>query len=86
MILGGIKYYKVDIMKTKNYTSKPPCYGCQDRKLGCHSTCSLYLGWKANCYVKSSNDVVLYYLEERSHKVKDRVIKKKKSLAGVRTR
>ena len=24
---------------------KPPCYGCQDRKAGCHAECGRYLEW-----------------------------------------
>ena len=26
---------------------KAPCYGCQKRQLGCHSTCEEYLSFKA---------------------------------------
>ena len=24
----------------------PPCKGCKDRPLGCHSTCEVYKDWK----------------------------------------
>lgn len=25
---------------------QPPCKGCNDRNMGCHSTCKKYLDWK----------------------------------------
>lgn len=28
----------------------PPCKGCEDRVIGCHSVCERYITWKAERY------------------------------------
>lgn len=28
-------------------SSKPPCFGCNDRAQGCHAKCQKYAEWKA---------------------------------------
>ena len=27
------------------YNTTPPCYGCEDRSIDCHSDCQKYLEW-----------------------------------------
>ena len=34
--------------------AKTPCRGCEDRILGCHSTCQKYIDWKKK--VQEYND------------------------------
>lgn len=34
-------------MAEEGYRMLSPCYKCTDRSLGCHSTCSLYLQFRA---------------------------------------
>ena len=35
-----------------------PCYGCENRKIGCHSKCDRYICWK-----KSMKDLKELYLQ-----------------------
>ena len=35
-----------------NNKNRPPCYKCENREAGCHSTCKLYIEWKKYTSVK----------------------------------
>lgn len=38
--------YGFDVWTFNYLPSKCPCYGCEDRKVGCHGQCKKYKDWQ----------------------------------------
>ena len=68
---------------SRHRRTAPPCKGCEDRVVGCHSRCDKYKEWKAQDLekIKQANDL---HLAEQV--VDDYVVKKIRSVKARKGR
>ena len=60
-----------------------PCMGCEKRKVGCHSVCDKYKGWKEGELQRSQQANHLYVAEKLAN---DYVVKKIRTMKAKKGR
>lgn len=55
------------------------CYECKKRYVGCHSTCEEYKRFKEENEARKRNNDVELYVIDRTIKVRDKYVERKKS-------